>query len=289
MSRRIHEPFTFESIETDQITCKYEAITFFELVFVESGSGVQRMNDHEVPFSSGALFLLLPEEHYSIHLAEKSLVHFIKFHKVFFEHTNIQNYTFNFNSWFQKLEYIFHSKDRFSSSIVKSAEDTEAISNLIKLIVYEIYGKQKFCDIIVQNTLLTILNIIARNLKTAASEERNHSGRPQQLLSYIHYNIYDISKLKMKHLASEFNISKNYFSEYFKSTYGVSMKQYIMEYKLKLAETRMQYTDLSFSEIAGELGFSDLNHLSKSFLTSRKETLTESRKKLKMELATLNQ
>lgn len=94
MPRRLFEPIQVNSYETDKITCEYEAITFFELVFIESGSGFQNINGHLIPFKSGAIFLLLPNEHYSLKLSEKSVVHFIKFQKAYFDRTTIQEITF---------------------------------------------------------------------------------------------------------------------------------------------------------------------------------------------------
>ena len=71
--------------------------------------------------------------------------------------------------------------------------------------------------------------------------------------------------LSTKSLAEEFHMADNYISEYFKKHTDVSLKKYIINYKLKLVETRLKYTDLQYSEIATELGFTDSSHLNKTF------------------------
>ena len=48
---------------------------------------------------------------------------------------------------------------------------------------------------------------------------------------------------------------------------NIGLKKYILNYKLKLAETRLKYTDLTITEIAQELGFTDSSHLDKTFLS----------------------
>jgi AraC-like DNA-binding protein len=284
MSRKIFEPIEVTAVETDSIECKYEAITFFELVFVEKGSGQQSLNGSSIPFKSGAIFLLVPNEHYSIQLSEKSLIHFVKFQKVYFDKTTIQDVAFNFKEWFQKLEYIFYSQARTDYPILKIEKDSLTVKSLLKIILSECQGKATYCDIVVQNSLFSILNIIARNLNHNNYKGDEHYSKNQQILSYIHFNIYKPKNLSIDSLSKVFNISANYFSEYFKNNFGISLKQYIIKYKMKLAEAKLQYTDLSLSEIAFELGFTDLNHLSKTFLKYRNMPLGSCREKLKNEL-----
>ncbi len=284
MSRKIFEPIQVTSIQTKSIDCKYESITFFELVFVEKGSGQQSLNGNSIPFKSGAIFLLVPEEHYSLNLFEESIVHFIKFQKIYFDKTIIQDIDFNFKQWFQKLEYIFYSQARVDYPILKSKKDNITAKNLLKIIVSECQDKASYCDIIVQNSLFSILNIIARNLNANNSETDMHYSKNQQILSYIHFNIYIPENLSISNLSKVFNISITYFSEYFKNNFDVPFKQYIIKYKIKLVESKLQYTDLSLSEIAYELGFTDLNHLSKIFFKYRSIPLGSFREKLKNEL-----
>ena len=284
MSRKIFEPIEVISVQTDSIECKYEPITFFELVFVEKGSGQQLLNGSSIPFKSGAIFLLVPDEHYSIQLSEKSLVHFVKFQKVYFDKTTIQDIAFNFKEWFQKLEYIFYSQARTDYPILKTEKDSSTVRSLLKIIISECDGKASYCDIIVQNSLFSILNIIARNLNQNNNKADEHYSKKQQILSYIHFNIYNAEKLSIDTISKEFNISATYFSEYFKNNLGISLKQYTIKYKMKLAEAKLQFTDLSLSQIAYELGFTDLNHLSKTFLKHRNMPLGSCREKLKNEL-----
>ncbi|OYQ33207.1 hypothetical protein CHU92_13165 [Flavobacterium cyanobacteriorum] len=287
MMRQLFEPIQVDSYETDNISCKYEAITFFELVFIECGSGFQNLNGHTIPFKSGAIFLLLPEEHYSLTLNEKSLVHFIKFQKVYFEKTTIQGIAFNFKEWFQKLEYIFYSQARTEFPIIKSESDNETIKNLLSVIIAECTTKATYCDIIVHNTLFSVLNIVARNL--SANINKEHYSKQQQIISFIQSNIYNSEYLSINWLSKEFGISDTYFSEYFKANFGISLKQYILRYKIQLVEVKLQFTDMTLSEIAYELGFTDLNHLSKTFQKLRNMPLGSCREKLKIELAKANQ
>ncbi|MEL7530787.1 MAG: helix-turn-helix domain-containing protein, partial [Bacteroidota bacterium] len=46
---------------------------------------------------------------------------------------------------------------------------------------------------------------------------------------------------------------------------NMSLREYIIKTKLKLVEIRLLNSDLSLTEIADELSFTDVSHLSKTF------------------------
>jgi len=55
------------------------------------------------------------------------------------------------------------------------------------------------------------------------------------------------------------------------------MQQYIINYRLKLIESRLLYSDLQINEIAVELGFTDESHMNKLFRKYRGITPREFR------------
>ena len=57
--------------------------------------------------------------------------------------------------------------------------------------------------------------------------------------------------------------------EYFLANAGLSFKQYVLEYRIKSAETRLRYSNLTLSQIADELGFTDISHLNKTYKNLR--------------------
>ena len=99
------------------------------------------------------------------------------------------------------------------------------------------------------------------------------------ILHYIHQNIYSPELLRAATIASHFNISLNYISEYFKKQTGENLQQYITNYKLRLVETRLQYSDMRMNEIVSELGFTDESHLHRTFKKYKGLSPSEFRRK----------
>lgn len=70
MKRVIFQPVKIESYKTDCIQCPPQCNTFFELVFVEVGSGNRTISNYSIPFEAGNLSLHLPKEKNAITLDE---------------------------------------------------------------------------------------------------------------------------------------------------------------------------------------------------------------------------
>jgi AraC-like DNA-binding protein len=141
--------------------------------------------------------------------------------------------------------------------------------------------EQSLRNEVVQQLVNTIITIVARNVSLLTPEKIPVSSEASNdILSYIHQNIYYPEKLRTEKLAAQFNISQNYISEYVKKLTGESIQRYVTNYKLKLVETRLEYSDMRMSEIVDELGFTDESHLNRTFKKYTGINPTEYRKKM---------
>lgn len=71
--------------------------------------------------------------------------------------------------------------------------------------------------------------------------------------------------LSITDLGRDFGMSRTHFSHYFRRTTGESPAAYLRKQRLKQAEILLTTSSLSVKEIAAEAGFTDANHLCKSF------------------------
>ncbi|WP_291960841.1 AraC family transcriptional regulator [Maribacter sp.] len=257
--------------------CKYTTIRFFEIVYFEKGSGTIKINGKTVNYSANSIFVFVPDDIYIVNPESATTTIAIKFLKSFFKGDAPQNANLPVNDWFSKIEGILNSEShQLREMRFETESDKIHLFSLIKMVAAENDKKKSYDLFIIQNSLSVILHLIARNiqfLNADMSTKIVESSKIQQIINFIHANIYNSELLTTKNLAEEFHMADNYISEYFKKHTDVSLKKYILNYKLKLVETRLKYTDLQFSEIAMELGFTDSSHLNKTFQSYKGMTI----------------
>jgi YesN/AraC family two-component response regulator len=270
--RNIHQPFELDVLEVNEYTTRSHKKTFFEMIFVLEGEGIQIVNEHKLPYGPDKLFLLFPEDKHSFEVTTLTKFLFIRFNDSYLKNQS--------KEWIQKVEYIFHNHNHLPGCILKTVSDKPLIRALaIGLISENKKRNPNHYEVIIQliNTIITIAarNITLLNVSGLISTPLKESV---SLLNYIHENIYTPENLRAEMIANRFNISVTYISEYFKKHTGESLQQYITQYKIKLIETRLLYTDLRLSEICDEFGFTDLSHMNKTFKKYKGVNPTEYRK-----------
>lgn len=236
---------------------------FFEIVYVEKGAGYQCINQHEFAYQEGNIFLLPPLDCHSFKISTPSRFYFIRFTDHYFlKDDGLTTY----HGWFDRIAYILANYNRVPGDIIATERERQFIINNIKFIHQEYLLTDSFSEPIISGAIASILNILARSIeKNYVGQANEIDNRFGEILRYIHSNLTLNDKLRIPHLADQFNISKSYFSEYFKKQAGIPLADYILKSKLRIVETKVLHTDLSIKEIAYQLNFTDSSHLARSF------------------------
>lgn len=260
VTQHLYEPFEIEYSELNECPVEVHKHSFFEMVYIIDGEGIQCVNKNKLPYSPGKLFLLMPQDTHSFKVKAVTRFLFIRFNHVYLKTQS--------REWIRKLEFIFQNNNHLPGCILKNKNDKPLLKALIDALVREQVNQQQYHKEVVQQIVNTIITVVARNIlfqQPVPIKSGTANETSQNILHYIHENIYLPERLRAVQIASHFNISPNYVGEYFKKYNGGGLQQYIMGYKLKLAETRLQYSDLRIGEIATELGFTDESHLNRIF------------------------
>ena len=88
--------------------------------------------------------------------------------------------------------------------------------------------------------------------------------------SYIRENIGD--EISNTEIGAIFGYHPFYVSKMLKDKKGITLRQYIIAYRLKLASGMLRYTSKSINEIAEECGFTDASYFTKTFKSAYGET-----------------
>ncbi len=241
---------------------------FFELIYVLEGSGIHIINGNKYKFSHGDVFLLAPEDAHTFKITSSIKVCIVDFTKSFFSKSNVKGEEkMEVSDFFKRLEFIFLHHHNVRGNII-SPLDKKVFEALINQLVTEKENEQIFHEIILQNIIFLLLHLLARNIQsqiTATLKGKNPKSNIHEITAYIQHNIYDKELVKVENIACRFHKSADYLNRYFKSQTGSSIKDYIIQYKLNLTKARLKYSDLTISEIADELNYTDESHLNKMF------------------------
>lgn len=269
MARTIFENIVIQHFDKVEVLgfCQYTPIRFFEILHISEGTGTLSINDRKVFFKPNEIYILIPNDKYSLEIDTPTTITAIKFLTSFFKNSLVDEYQTQRKEWFKKIETVFHSVDRASNITFKTKKEEKSITALFSVLCNEYNDEDLKSEVVLESTLHTILHILSRNSNDLSVQVKG--SKIQDIVNYIHYQIHNPEKITKKALAEKFNISENYVSQYFKNKMDIGLKKYILTYKLKLAETRLLHTNLTVSEIAQELGFTDSSHLDKTFIAYR--------------------
>jgi AraC-like DNA-binding protein len=265
--QNLYQSFEIEYKVADHCQIQQHKHTFFELIYITEGEGTYHINNNKYPFHSDNLFMLMPmEEHYTT-VSKTTGFLFIRFNKIFLDGQKGSDNHNDLGNWIKKLEYIFRNNNRLNGCIIRNNPDKPLVKSLTTAILQEHLSNQALQKELMQQLINTLLTVVARNIALHFWDGKNSNlnNISFDLVQYIHSNIYNPEKLKAESIASHFNISLNYISEFFKKHTGENLQQYIINYKLSLVEIRLQHSDMRLNEIAYELGFTDESHLTRIF------------------------
>ncbi|OJJ23121.1 AraC family transcriptional regulator [marine bacterium AO1-C] len=246
---------------------------FFELVYVDYGSGYQCINLSEFEYKAGNIFLLPPMDCHSFKIQQPSRFFFIRFTDHYFLNND---QLINYKSWFDQMAYVLTNYNKVPGDIIASERERSLITQTIKSIHQEYLLTDTYSDAIITGMMTAILNILARSIEKQYVEQANKiDSRFGEVLRYINTNISNQKMLRIPVLSDKFGISPTYFSEYFKKHAEMGLAEYITKSKLKLVQTKLLHTDLTLKEIAYQLDFTDGSHLAKTFKNAYGMTIRE--------------
>jgi AraC-like DNA-binding protein len=235
--------------------------TFFELVYILSGTGTQHINNSSFAYKPGHLFLMAPEDVHSFKIKTPTRFFFIRFNNQYIAADAQQH------ELLKRLELILENANNDPGCILKTEDDKLIVKPLIEAIIREHTNTGIYHKDLIAQYVNTLLVIVARNISLALPEKigENSDKRTVDILQYIQANIYDPEKIRAAHLSDHFGITQTYLGRYFKRQTNESLQNYIMKYKIKLIENRLLHSNMRVTEIAIEFGFTDNSHFNRIF------------------------
>lgn len=141
----------------------------------------------------------------------------------------------------------------------------------IDLILEKMNTQPEMNELMKNGQLLTILGFIqsdnyvedVRSLSAFEHHLTNQSKYVEMCIAIIKERYTE--DLSVNNLALELSINRSYLSELFKKQVGMSLKEYINDFRISMCQELLYSTSWSIEEIAREVGFNSLSYFSKVF------------------------
>ena len=169
------------------------------------------------------------------------------------------------NSKFMKVDE--NSSWRISSEqfyLFNSLPLASATNNLMRIAMEDNMNKDIMADLALKELLVRLMQTQAGKLIESDFHKLKTSNRLAFIIDYIKNNLHQ--KLSIEHLAKLAFVSKSNFFKLFKYELGTSPNEYILLQRIKKAKELLK-ENYSIKEVAFATGFSDTNHLIKTFKT----------------------
>lgn len=231
------------------------------LFFVCEGFGSLMINDIDYNFSKDTVVFLPPKTTYKFSFETGSN---IKVYVINFDLTcNFSNIkesvgTAPASSFDYKKLLITPTPLKLKGVIVLG--NLVGIKQTVKKIINEFANSNSYY----LETSSTLMKICLIDIVKAKSLGVSNIKILSEIQNYI-YNNYSNPDLSNKDIAEHFYYHPYYLSQLFKSITGVSLYQYLINYRINVAKSHLVSTAFTVDEIAWKTGFCSTSHFIKTF------------------------
>lgn len=233
-------------------------VTFYEVIFVVSGTGVLLLDDEEIPFKEGNV-LFLPPNKWRRWL---SIDQTFEAHYLLFEEEFIATF-FNDPLYLYRFNYFYNTST--PSFLTLKAEEFQNYSTTLNDIKRELHSLKQDSKHLLRAYLYTLLI----NLNRLYEQEHNIQESFYQETDILKFRKLLEEHIQSKHRVAEYaellQISTSHLNKLVKKYVGKNCSDLIRERRIFEIKKELQFTNKTISEISHELGFSESSNFIRFF------------------------
>ncbi len=233
------------------------ATDFYELIFIESGSGSLFIDNREITIAKKMIIFISPFRKRKWLVNKKSL----KCRFLLFRESFLNEYLKN-NLFLSNLPFFHHQHQHFLFPPVKEWKELTELTNRI---IAEIHHLQADSHIFLQSQLVYLLNISSRSYLRlykipVANTEHNLAHQFRHLLDAELNADYGVDHYAKKLLTTRVTLNK-----YCNHVFGVNAGDLVRQRLVFEIKSGLLYSNQTINEIAGFLGFREPSNLTRFF------------------------
>lgn len=269
----------FTTVHLPYLFPKPHVHDFFELIYIYSGSCTLFFDSEEKVFHTGDLCILAPNSVHYARANENSLVLSINIRQSTFDKTfwNLLENDNLLTTFFKQCLYNRHATNYLTFSI----SDLEQYNPLVQ----QIFDESNLSDPYSNNITISLVHFffgkLLRNFGNTIHlyndfQSSTFNNDFPLMLRYIQANYATTS---LSSLSEVFHYSTVHISRMFKKNLNENFSSVLQTLKLEHAQSLLENTDHTLTEIAEMVGYDSPDHLSRTFKKKYHVTPSEYRKK----------
>jgi len=148
--------------------------------------------------------------------------------------------------------------------------DNPIVSEVVMELVNEYQMGKIYSQAYMNGIFGKLLSIIARSVSTKGHCEENKEILINKVIKYIQDN-FD-KKISNEDMGAKFNFHPNYLNNLMVTHTGVSLRHFIIDYRVKKAINLLLYSNMTISSISKTVGYEDIHYFSR--IITKKTGLT---------------
>lgn len=238
---------------------------YFELVYVYSGSCVNRFRHESLTLRARDLLLLNPSVMHDLYTEDADACIFnIMLDKDLFRRQMhpVSGETSPFTDFFMNY---FYSLDSTQDFLMFPRMENHLIYDTLNAVIEEHINLQPGNKNIILSLLSLFFSLLAREYTLRYPDIAKDHKKLELITSMILYIRQHCTHVTLAQLEKQFSYSSGYLSRLIIRQTGKNFKELTTHFRLERIEDLLVHTDLPVSSLVEESGFNDLSYLNKVF------------------------
>lgn len=250
--------------------------TFFEMIYVYSGSCKQKISQNTISLSTGDICIIPPGITHTVEVFDESIIINVLMRK-----STLHNIFFNFLRTPNILSAFFlnniYSKNGNDYIIFHSGNDNDLKEKFIYML-WETMSKNLYYYQMISNTIMLIFGLLIRNYERSVEMPTFTQKSDVQRFALLQYIQDNFTTVKLEHVAERFHYTPEYTSKLIKQATGHTFTQILQQVRLERAQVLLQDTNLTIADISNQIGYETTEHFIRTFKKCLNVTPTEYRR-----------
>lgn len=237
--------------------------TFFEFVYVVSGTCHQTINGNELELTQGQFCIVAPLTTHSISVFDDSIVINIILRRKTFEDIfyNLFRHSNKITDFVNQSLYLYQQSNYMTIDTNKDI----LIRNMVLDMYTQYITQDKFNELVLNTELMYMISIILQRHEEGIHVPLTPYSGDKNILKIISYIEKNYKTVTLSDTAEAFNFSTSYFSRLIKKHTDKSFTYIVLGIKFDKVTSMLETTDININEIAYLVGFESNEHFYRLF------------------------